>query len=60
MDHEGAETAVDGLYMVGADQHTDTHSVIDHKQPHCNSHQLYKGILDGNGARGLQRQDFCS
>ena len=48
LDHEGAETAVDGLYMVGADQHTDTHSVIDHKQPHCNSHQLYKGILDGN------------
>lgn len=49
LDHEGAETAVDGLYMVGPDQHSDTHSVIDHKQPHCNSHQLYKGILDGNG-----------
>lgn len=49
LDHEGAETAVDGLYMVGADQHSDTHSVIDHKQPHCNSHQLYKGILDDNG-----------
>jgi Fe-S cluster assembly protein SufD len=49
MDHEGAETSVDGLYLVGSDQHTDTHSVIDHKQPHCNSHQLYKGILDGNG-----------
>jgi len=48
MDHEGAETSVDGLYMVDSDQHTDTHSVIDHKQPHCNSHQLYKGILDGN------------
>lgn len=49
LDHEGAETSVDGLYMVGGNQHTDTHSVIDHKQPHCNSHQLYKGILDGNG-----------
>jgi len=49
MDHEGAETSVDGLYMVGSDQHTDTHSVIDHKEPHCTSHQLYKGILDGNG-----------
>ena len=48
MDHEGAETSVDGLYMADSDQHTDTHSVIDHKQPHCNSHQLYKGILDGN------------
>jgi len=49
LDHEGAETAVDGLYFVGSDQHSDTHSVIDHKQPHCTSHQLYKGILDGNG-----------
>lgn len=48
MDHEGGECWVDGLYLVGADQHTDTHSVIDHKQPHCNSHQLYKGILDDN------------
>jgi Fe-S cluster assembly protein SufD len=48
MDHEGAECWVDGLYVGGANQHTDTHSVIDHKQPHCNSHQLYKGILDGN------------
>jgi len=47
MDHEGAECWVDGLYLVGAEQHTDTHSVIDHKQPHCTSHQLYKGILDG-------------
>ena len=47
MDHEGAECWVDGLYIVGDGQHTDTHSVIDHKQPHCTSHQLYKGILDG-------------
>ncbi|HEU4508022.1 MAG TPA: Fe-S cluster assembly protein SufD [Pyrinomonadaceae bacterium] len=48
LDQEGAETSVDGLYMAGQNQHTDTHSVIDHKQPHCSSHQLYKGILDDN------------
>ena len=47
MDHEGAECWVDGLYMIEGSQHTDTHSVIDHRQPHCSSHQLYKGILDG-------------
>ncbi len=47
MDHEGAECAVDGLYMVEGTQHTDTHSTIDHRQPHCTSRQLYKGILDG-------------
>ena len=43
----GAECWVDGLYLVGEGQHTDTHSLIDHRQPHCASHQLYKGILDG-------------
>ena len=47
MDHEGAECSVDGLYMMDGSQHTDTHSVIDHRQPRCRSHQLYKGILDG-------------
>jgi Fe-S cluster assembly protein SufD len=47
MDHEGAECSVDGLYMMDGNQHTDTHSVIDHCQPRCRSHQLYKGILDG-------------
>jgi Fe-S cluster assembly protein SufD len=47
MDDEGAECWVDGLYIVGSGQHTDTHSVIDHRKPHCSSHQLYKGILDG-------------
>ncbi|MFN2499007.1 MAG: Fe-S cluster assembly protein SufD [Pyrinomonadaceae bacterium] len=47
MDHEGAECWVDGLYLVTGNQHADTHSVIDHRSPHCTSHQLYKGILDG-------------
>ena len=47
MDHEGAECSLDGLYMIDGSQHTDTHSVIDHRQPRCTSHQLYKGILDG-------------
>lgn len=47
MDAEGAECYVDGLYVVSTGQHTDTHSIIDHRKAHCTSHQLYKGILDG-------------
>ena len=46
---ESAECWVDGLYIVGAGQHADTHSTIDHVAPRCASHQLYKGILDGDG-----------
>jgi Fe-S cluster assembly protein SufD len=44
---EGAECRVDGLYIVGTGQHTDTHSLIDHLKPRCTSRQNYKGILDG-------------
>ncbi len=38
---------MDGLYLVGTGQHADTHSLIDHREPHCTSRQNYKGILDG-------------
>ena len=44
---EGGEAWIDGLYLVEDGQHTDTHSRIDHKVKNCNSHQNYKGILDG-------------
>jgi Fe-S cluster assembly protein SufD len=43
---EGGEAFVDGLYLVGETQHTDTHSIIDHAVPNCASHQNYKGIVD--------------
>lgn len=43
----GAECWVDGLYITATGQHADTHSLIDHREPHCTSRQLYKGILDG-------------
>src|ERR1044072_3830571 len=31
----GAEGRVDGIYIVGDGQHTDTHSLIDHREPNC-------------------------
>lgn len=44
---EGAECFVDGLYMIGDVQHTDTHSTIEHLVPRCKSNQTYKGVLSG-------------
>ena len=44
---DAAECRVDGLYLVTGNQHADTHSLIDHREPHGTSRQLYKGILDG-------------
>lgn len=49
---EGAEAWVDGLYMLGGEQHSDTHSVIDHAVPNCLSHQTYKGVLNDK-SRGV-------
>jgi len=44
---ENIETTLDGLYVVTGEQHTDSHTTIDHQKPHSVSNQLYKGILDG-------------
>ncbi len=44
---EGAHVALDGVYLVDGDRLVDTHTTIDHATPHCTSHELYKGILDG-------------
>ncbi len=49
---EGGEAWVDGLYMLSGDQHSDTHSVIDHTVPNCTSHQDYKGVLNDK-SRGV-------
>ena len=43
---EGGEAWVDGLYMLGGSQHSDTHSIIDHTVPNCTSRQNYKGVLN--------------
>lgn len=49
---EGASIALDGLFAGSGTQHLATLTVIDHVKPHCESHELYKGILDQN-ARGV-------
>lgn len=51
-DGEGSEATVNGLYLGGGSQHIDNFTVIDHAQPRCASHELYKGILDGK-AQGV-------
>jgi Fe-S cluster assembly protein SufD len=45
-DGEGCEATVNGLYLASGKQHVDNFTVIDHAKPHCNSHELYKGILN--------------
>lgn len=43
------ETHLLGLYLVGGQQLTDNHTAIHHKFPHCESNEVYKGVLLENG-----------
>jgi Fe-S cluster assembly protein SufD len=56
---EGCEATVNGLYLASGTQHMDNFTVIDHAKPHCASHELYKGILDGkaHGRQDAQKTD---
>ena len=47
---EGCECTLNGLYPVSSEQHIDNHTSIDHAKPHAASHELYKGILDGQSS----------
>lgn len=49
---EGASITLDGLFAGTGTQHLDNQTVIDHVAPHCESYELYKGVLDQN-ARGV-------
>ncbi len=49
LDGEGCDCGLNGLYMVDARQHVDNHLVVLHAQPHCDSREYFKGVLDGHG-----------
>lgn len=49
---EGGECTLNGLYLVDGTRLVDNHTTILHAKPHCDSHELYKGIL-GDQARGV-------
>jgi Fe-S cluster assembly protein SufD len=52
LEGEGASLSMEGLFVLSGKQHVDNHTLIDHVAPHCDSVELFKGILDEN-ARGI-------
>ena len=50
----GANSKLDisGAFLARGTQHIDTTLVVDHTVPHCESRELFKGVLDGR-ARGV-------
>ncbi|MEW6469716.1 MAG: Fe-S cluster assembly protein SufD [Bacteroidota bacterium] len=45
LEGENCDTHLNGLFIAADNQHTDNHTRVYHGQPHCQSNQLYKGIL---------------
>jgi len=43
---EGGNATLNGLFLTHGTQHVDNHTWIEHRVPHCESHELFKGILD--------------
>lgn len=43
---EYGHCTLNGLYLGDGDQHIDNHTLIDHAVPNCESHEMYKGVLD--------------
>ncbi|WP_143961425.1 Fe-S cluster assembly protein SufD [Litoribacter populi] len=41
----GCEGNMYGLYLLGGKTHVDNHTNVDHTKPHCESNELYKGVL---------------
>jgi len=46
LDGEGGHCTLNGLYVVNGKQLVDNHMRVEHAQPHCDSYELFKGILD--------------
>ncbi|MCZ6634871.1 MAG: Fe-S cluster assembly protein SufD [bacterium] len=51
---ESSESTINGLYVLGNDQHVDNYTLLEHAEPNSPSHELYKGVLGGN-ARAIFR-----
>ena len=47
-----ANATLNGLTVISGDQHVDNHTLLDHAEPHCESHELYKGIY-GEKSQGV-------
>jgi Fe-S cluster assembly protein SufD len=45
LDGENIESHLYGLYLSGGRQLVDNHTIVDHRRPHCQSNELYKGVM---------------
>lgn len=54
LDGEGGWAELNGLFLVGDDHHVDNYTQLRHSKPHCDSREVYRGIL-ADKANGVFR-----
>jgi len=52
LDGSNAHLILSGLSVLGGTQHVDHHTTIEHAKPHCESHEYFNGVFDGE-SRGV-------
>jgi Fe-S cluster assembly protein SufD len=52
LDGTGGFLILNGLSVLGGHQHVDHHTTIEHAKPHCESHEYFNGVFDGE-SRGV-------
>ena len=58
MNGERADATLNGLVIIGGDQHCDNHTLLHHEKAHCPSHELYKHVLSGKSTCVFKGQIF--
>lgn len=49
---QGIECNLNGLTILGGEQHVDNHILVNHLKPHCQSNQTFKGVY-GDSSKGV-------
>ena len=55
---EFADATLNGLVLIGGEQHVDNHTLLQHEQPNCPSHELYKHVLDNKSSAVFKGKIF--
>ncbi|HEX8324375.1 MAG TPA: Fe-S cluster assembly protein SufD [Tepidisphaeraceae bacterium] len=57
---QGGYATLNGLVLIGGNQHCDNHTLLDHAAPDCPSHELYKHVLADKASAVFKGQIFVN
>lgn len=55
---ENCDTHLNGTYVLKGNQQVDNYTTVDHLFPHCESNEMYKGVVDENATATFNGKVF--